>query len=570
MDLHSLSENSVRHMDDRQFRTLLTQVLEEQRRDRQENQLCYYEPASERAGRVHQSNARVVGIGGGNGSSKTETALVEMVTIATGVIPDAFKDDPAWREKLRGPVHCRVICESLTNVLHTIILPKLKWWEWSGVSYPGGPKGHYGWIPRECLVGGSWDKSWSEKYRLLRVLYRNPENPTQVEGESTIQFMSADQDPSDFASGDFHFVLFDEPPRYAIWRENQARTMRVAGRMMLAMTWPDDPSIPVDWLFDEVYDKAQEGPNKDPNIDWFDLWTTDNRHLDQDAVAQQSASWSDEVRKVRIYGQPIRFSNRIHPLFTDTSDIWCFSCGKTTVPHEGKCSCGSMDLLKFSHVEPFDPNPVWPTVWVLDPHPRKPHMFAWVQIDPSDDWWVLREGQMDGDPTEVRQYCDRVEGGLGISMAARLIDPNMGRSPSSASRGVTWQDEFDRAGLVTDLADDSEVGRARVNEMLRPDPRTRSPRIHVHPSCETLIHQMKRYVWDDYKQSLEKDQKQRPKTKNDDFPTILKYLANMEPTFSFLHGGPRIVRRMGRNRDSRSHVTRTVRTPGYGGMNLAP
>ena len=38
------------------------------------------------------------------------------------------------------------------------------------------------------------------------------------------------------------------------WRENEARVMRVDGRMMLAMTWPDDPSINVDWLYNEVYE----------------------------------------------------------------------------------------------------------------------------------------------------------------------------------------------------------------------------------------------------------------------------------------------------------------------------
>ncbi len=411
---------------------------------------------------------------------------------------------------------------------------------------PGGERGHYGWVPRDCLIGASWDKSWSEKLRMLRLLYRNPDDPDEIMGESTIQFMSKDQDPTDFASGDFHWVLFDEPSTYAIWRENEARTMRVNGRMMLAMTWPDDPSIPVDWLFTEIYDKAMPGPNKSKEHDWFNIWTTDNKNLDQEAVSAQADSWSDAVRDVRIYGKPIRFSNRIHPLFTPNSDWWCFECGKTISPIDGACRCGAKNILAFTHVGPFEPQPSWPTVWVIDPHPRKPHMFAWIQISPDDDWWMIREGQVDGDPTMVREYVDRVESDLGLGVSRRLIDPNMGRSPASSSRGVTWQDEFDKVGLVTDLADSSEVGRARINEMLIPDRISRRPRLMIHSLCTQAIYQMTRFVWDDYRQALEKGQKQKAKDKHDDYPAIWRYFANSDPEFYNLMGNTQIIRRSSR------------------------
>jgi hypothetical protein len=170
-------------------------------------------------------------------------------------------------------------------------------------------------------------------------------------------------------------------------------------------------------------------------------------------------------------------------------------------------------------------------------------MFAWIQVSPDDDWWVIREGQVDGDPTEVREYVDRVESSLGLSVTRRLIDPNMARSPASSSRGVTWQDEFDRVGLVTDLADSSEVGRSRVNEMLMPDRISRRPRLMMHTLCENAIFQMTRFVWDDYRQNLEKAQKQKAKEKHDDYPAILRYFANSEPLFNNLREGTRIIRR---------------------------
>jgi len=544
MSLMDLTQSEVMNMNDEKFRETMLTMLNEQQRDRRENQLCYYQPASEKSLEIHKSTAKIVGIGGGNGASKTDTALAELASLATGIIPDSLSDIPEMREKMRGPIKCRVICESLTTVLHPILLPKLKYWEWSGISEPGGEKGHFGWIPRDCLIQGSWEKSWSEKLRMLTVHYRNPDNPTEILGNSTIQWMSKDQDPTDFASGDFHFVLFDEPSTYAIWRENEARTMRVNGRLMLAMTWPDDPAIAVDWIFTEVYDKAQPGPNKSKEVDWFNIWTTENMNLDQTAVAAQAESWSDAVRDVRIYGKPIRFSNRIHPLFTPNSDWWCFPCGRVISPMDGKCSCGSRDILAFTHVQPFEARAAWPTVWVIDPHPRKPHCFLWVQVSPDGDWWVVREGTVNGSPVEVRSYVDEVEAELGIGVSMRLIDPHMGRQPSSASsRGLTWQDEFDAAGLVTDLADDSEVGRVRINEMLTPDKFSRRPRLMVHSTCTETIFQMTRFVWDDHRQALEKDQKQKAKPKHDDFPACLRYLANSEPSFRGLRDGIRIVHR---------------------------
>ena len=306
-------------------------------------------------------------------------------------------------------------------------------------------------------------------------------------GESTIQFMSVDQDPSDFASGDFHIVLHDEPPSYAIWRENEARTMRVNGRMMLAMTFPDDPAIAVDWIFDEIYDPGSPGPNKNEHIDWINLYTTDNRFLNQEAIAVQSDKWSDEVRKVRILGQPIRFSNRIHPLFTDNHQYWCYACGKTSLAIENKCSSCQGELTEFNHISEDEPGS-WPTIYLLDPHPRKPHMMIWVQIDPYDDLWQVAELEVEGDCVEVKQACDAIEAELGLHVTRRLVDPNMGASPSGAKRGVTWRDEFDNAGLYCDLADDSDVGRQRINEYLKPEQTRDQPRIHVHHTCKNTIH----------------------------------------------------------------------------------
>lgn len=480
-------------------------------------------------------------------SSKTESCLVELFSLATGVIPISLRDTTKWRDKFRGPINIRIVVESLTTTLRPIILPKLQFWRWHGADEPGGDRGHYGWVPKECLIRGEWDSSWLEKTRTLHFYCRDPDEPDRVLGESTCQFLSYDQDPSDFASGSFHHILHDEPPNLAIWRENQARVMDVRGRLLLAMTWPDDPAIKVDWIYDEVYDPAMEGSDE---IDWFELDTRQNLNIDQEGIAQQQRMYGVELSKVRILGQPIRFLNRVHPLYTDHERWWCFMCRKDTnvALRDGSevCICGSPEIVRYNHFLEFPVEPRMPTVCLLDPHPRKPHYFLWVQIDANDDWWTVAELMCEGTVLEARDEVEGLERQFGLDVRARLMDPNMGLSQSRAAinEETTWQDEFRDVGLWFDLADDSAVGRGRVDEMLQPEQHVLRPRLHVSAAnCPTVNMQMKRYSWDDHKLALEKDQKQVPKPKDDDFPSLLKYLANYRPSYRVLREGQQIVHR---------------------------
>ena len=548
MNLAELSPEKLHVLSDDAFRELLAGIVGVTQEDRKRNQILMYQAVSPKSQQFHDSKARVVAAGGGNGSAKTETMLVEVVMCATGIFPDSQRH--LIEQKFKGPIQCRVTVESLTTTLDPIILPKLQWWKWTGVDEQGGARGHWGWIPQSCLIDGDWSKSYSSKLRMLTVLCRDPHNQDRVLGQSTIQFMSVDMDPSDFASGDFHICAHDEPPTLAIWRENEARTMRVDGRMLLAMTWPDDPAIQVDWLYDEVYEPGRSG--SDPNITWLELWTIENRHLKQEAVSAQAEKWSTEITNVRIYGRPIRFSNRIHPEFTDSTKTWCFPCGKSTIKVPGPtpkpvCGvCGSDFTCDYNHVEEFGASTTWPTVYLLDPHPRKPHMMSWVQIDPMDDWWQIAELKVEGDCVQVRDAVSQIEKDMGLTVARRIMDPNMGASPSGQRREVTWQDEFASAQLSCELGDDVDVGRSRINTMLRPDPDTLRPRLHVHARCKDTAYQLNRYSWANYNKNLDRDLKQTPKDKHDDFPTLLKYLANSEPNFRFLKGGAPVIHRPGK------------------------
>lgn len=532
--LPELTKEGLDSLSDHELLGLTQEFFALQAYDRNINQLRYYLPVSEKAVQIHCSKAKVLGVGGGNGASKTDTALVEMVIRATGQIPNSLRNVYP-REKLRGPINCRVVVESITNTLETIILPKLQWYKWQGVSEPGGPQGHFGWIPKHCLLKGEWDESWTARTRTLEVLYRDPDTDV-VRGLSRIQFMSYDQDPADFASGDFHFILHDEPPKESIWIENMVRAKRVNGTMMMSMTWPDDPTTPVDWIIDRVYEPAQPGKDHDPTYEWVNMYATDNPNLDQTALAELARTLSAAERATRIYGQHLRLSNRVHPLFTDVDHVWCFDCNDLTIlNNDGACgTCSSSSVTSFNHVEPLVINPLYPVINALDPHPRKPHMLIWVQVTPDDDLHQVYEMEVDGSPDVVAERVSEIESEHGWKTIRRIMDPNMGRSPSSVDRETTWQDAFERAGLTFDLADDGEAGRQALNDLLKPDPYTQRPRWMIDPRCMRSIQQWKRYSWEDFKKSMEKDQKQKAKQKFDDYPTLGKYVANDQPTFRSL------------------------------------
>jgi hypothetical protein len=367
--------------------------------------------------------------------------LVEVIMCATGIFPDSQRH--LIEQKFRGPINCRVTVESLTTTLEPIILPKLQWFRWTGVDRPGGEKGHWGWIPKSCLIDGEWDRSYSNKLRILKVLCRDPHNPDKVLGESTIQFMSLDQDSTDFASGDFHICAHDEPPSLPIWRENEARTMRVDGRMLLAMTWPDDPSIGSTGSTTRSTSPAsQERPE-----DHLD------RALDDRKQASEAGSGRRPGREVvdRDHERPhLRAPDQVlepraSGFHRQHEDLVLSMRESGRQGGEGACGiCGSEKIVDYNHVEEFENPHGWPTVFLIDPHPRKPTHDAVGAIDPQDDWWIVADAKIEGDCTETKKPRDEIEQRHSLSSRAASWTRTWAQVPSGQRREISWQDEFSR------------------------------------------------------------------------------------------------------------------------------
>lgn len=527
------------------------EFLEYHQQSRMTGDLMHYKPVSEAAKKIHYSTKKIALAVGGNRSSKTDTNLADLVIMMTGRVPPSLPGYP--KKKLQPPIRARLVCESLTNTWATVIRPKLQWNQWNGRGERGGPNGHWGWIPRDFLIHGKWEDSWSEKERTL----------TLVNG-STLQVMSYDQDVQDFSGSSFHVIYHDEGPPHDIWRENTMRTVDTDGLLRIGFTPPDDDSTSwkAAWIYDEIYEPGTRGH---PSIDVFELFTLDNRILDADSIHEVTAGLSEKQKQVRLYGRFIHLSGRIYPTYADTPKQWCFECNDTCFAVGGVCAtCKSPNIVQFCHlIEPFQAAYKWPAVFTLDPHPRKPHMMSWFTISPSDDVFQVAELEVDGEPEEVRKRVDDMERALGLNVVRRLMDPNMAGSPqgvAAGKRGRSVRDAFDEVGIRCALADDNrDTARARFRSYLKPDPRTKEPRFHLFNTCPRTDWQLRHYIWDEHATAAtaaKKDPKPTPREKEDDFPCMIGYLMNDNPSYAALQGARSVLRHPGRQRQMRAERLR--------------
>lgn len=537
-------DNLLAEMSDEDVRKLAEEVVALQADLRKTRQIQFYEPVNPRALAIHLATEKEVVVRGGNRSTKSDSLLADAVICMTKIIPESLKGVYPV-EKIKCPMRVRLVCESLTNTWDTVLKPKLQWNRWNGSGIPGGTSGHWGWIPPSFLIHGKWEDSWREKDRVLTLRCG-----------CTFQVMSNDQDLENFSGDSLHRVINDEPPREDIYQENKFRLMDTQGQMYSGFTPSNDPQKAMRgaWIY-EIYDKGTEGPGRDPDVRSITLHTEDNRILDPAEIAKTVRDLTPQERATRLHGDFFHLTGRIYPNYTDRPAWWCFGCNQITiVAHHQEsrrpvCStCAGDNVVEYCNfVEPFEQAYTWPIIFCLDPHPRKPNMMMWVAVDPSDDLWQVGEMEVDGDPATVRDKVNTFERSCGFRISARLIDPNMAESAAhqAGRRHVSVRDEFDAVGIRCALANDSfTVGMKRVRELIRPDERTKSPRLHIFNTCHLTNKQLKNYVWAEWSRQSEstKDAKAMPITKNDDFPTMLRYVALSNPTHRGLTMGLKPMR----------------------------
>lgn len=546
------------------YRGILAQVALATEQDRRECQLAYYQVRNPAAIRVHTSWAREVAVVGGNRSSKTDSSLAELAIRCTGHIPLSLLDVYPL-ERIKGARRSRIVCNSLTDTLEPVIKPKLRWDVWNGVGDPGKGRGHWGWIPRHCLTGGTWEKAYSERYRTLHVSFctlctilacTGPacrgcvagmdladgfhKWPSTYAGTSSIQLMSYDQDLSAFAGSSLDDVIHDELPPSDVYRENRLRTLDAKGQIITAFTPPDEigaSRADASWFHDEVYEPGLPGPTKHPQIDTITLFTEHNTILEPKDVAAIAERLTEEQRETRLHGRFMHLLGVVYKNFTDATAWWCFGCQKRIAfPVDGQCyTCHGSDLVEYSHVcDPFPIPANWPIVFVTDPHPRKPDALGWFAIAPSDDILLIDNIEQDGTTGDVAREVRRIEERLPSRPVKRLMDPNIATETNDKmQRGWTMRKAYDDEGLRCDLANDEmNVGIDNVEDLLRPDRATRRPRLQIFRSCAHAIQAMKKWAWDEWTRAGDKEPKEKTRDKWKDHADLVRYIANDRPSYA--------------------------------------
>ena len=179
---------------------------------------------------VFGCDADIIAMFGGNQSGKTTAACIMSYIWATGFVPKALEGIvPDAMIPKKFPQHIRVEGVDWKTMLGNI-LPTWRHW-----------------APRDFLINRSFDSSYSSEERLLR-LHKGKELL------GTIEFMTNQQSVESHQGPPKHGVIYDEEPKFDIYRENMARfTTADRVKIMFSMT----PTRGLSWVHDRIVLKAE-------------------------------------------------------------------------------------------------------------------------------------------------------------------------------------------------------------------------------------------------------------------------------------------------------------------------
>lgn len=234
-----------------------------------------------------KSESPICAVSGGNQAGKTNVVCIKRLIKATGAVPKALEGlFPMHTIPKKTPRRYRVVAEDFSNGLLKNMIPT-----------------YQKWVPREYLIGGVWDKSWSAQANTLTLI-----DPKKRSVISTIEFMSNAQDVMSHQGPPLDGVDFDEEPRHEIYKENLVR-MTTAERfdMQFGMT----PTHGMSWTYDSIFSKSEDDSGN--SIDWFKLASVTNRKANLMVVEEIIKGLDDynEI-KMRLLGEFVSLSGLIY------------------------------------------------------------------------------------------------------------------------------------------------------------------------------------------------------------------------------------------------------------------
>ena len=236
---------------------------------------------------VHACEANIIGVSGGNQSSKTTTCTIEDLIKATRKIPQnligIYPESKLPKKKFN---RIRVVCEDYQNGILKHNLPNLMRW-----------------TPRSYLIDGRWEKSWSAEKMQLTLIH--PEEKTIC---ATIELMTNNAEVGTFQGPPIDRVRYDEEPREDIFDEN---LLRFVTSDHLDIAFGMTPTNGLSWVYDRLWNKdAIQGTN---SVRWFQLCSISNPKANLETLREicKNIKKYDEL-KMRLLGEWISLSGLVY------------------------------------------------------------------------------------------------------------------------------------------------------------------------------------------------------------------------------------------------------------------
>lgn len=361
---------------------------------------------------------------GGNRSGKSYGAVAEDVWWLTGRHP--FLKTPDL------PIRGRVVTVDFIDGLQRIMLPLF-----SQLLAPS------------MLVNGSWEDSYNKSERFLRLA-----------NDSTVEFMSYEQETEKFAGTSRHFVHFDEEPPLHIFNECGARLVDTNGNWWVSMT----PVEGMTWTHDKLY---EPGINGDPLIGVVEADMHDNPHLTPEAIEAYLSTLDDDERKAREHGTYVSLGGLVYKQFKEATHV----------------------------IEPFIPPKDWLWYVSLDHGFNAPTAVLWHAVSPTGYTVTFAEHYksemiLDEHAAAIKQKNKE----FGKEPDYYVGDPAIAQR--NGVTGTSIQTEYAMRGIPIALGNNNvEIGVAKVQNYLRFNPDTGKPNYQITQNCINYIAEMKKLRW---------------------------------------------------------------------------
>lgn len=412
----------------------------------------------------HSSSQMIRLFLGGNRSGKTVGGAVESCWWLTGKHP--------YRKTPPPPVAGRCVSVDFLNGVEKIVRPEIARW-----------------LPPSELKGGSWSTAYNKELRTLTL-----------ENESTLEFMSYDQDLDKFAGTSRNFIWFDEEPPKDIYTENLLRLLDRGGHLWITMT----PVEGMTWIYDDLFIASRTNPN----IKVVIVDMTDNTYLNMGEIEQFTSGLSSEEKDARMHGKFIQLGGLIYKQFSEKNII-----------------------------DPMTPPKEWLWVAGLDHGLNNPTAWLWAAVGP-DGQVIIHNEHYEGGQL-VQYHAERVHQ---INMEHERIPDYYVADPSTRNTdpitGTSVQLEYQNAGIPLILGNnDVRAGINRVGTYL--EGVGGRPRLLITRNCVNLLREIQRYRWSTWatkKHNFEKNKKEEPHKKDDHAVDSLRYIIASRPE---MDDGPR-------------------------------